>query len=70
MKDTSQNRNVYSRKDVMKILHVTDTTIHNLLFQESDPIPHLVISRKIIIPCSAFWDWLDRQAAIGRNFHK
>lgn len=66
----NDNRNVYSRKDIMKILRITDTTVHKLFFRESDPIPHVILGRKIIVPCSAFWEWLDRQAELNKDLDK
>ena len=52
---------VYSPKDIKVILHAGNSTLHELLNREENPIPHFRIGRRIVVPHDLFQDWLVKQ---------
>ena len=54
-------RMIYSPKDIKELLGIGNSTIHQLMNREADPIPHFRIGRRIIVPCDLFQEWLVKQ---------
>ena len=54
-------RLIYSSRDIKEILHAGNSTLHELLNREDDPIPHFRLGRRIIVPCDQFQEWLIKQ---------
>ena len=60
-------RLVYSPKDIKEILHAGNSTLHELLNREENPIPHFRIGRRIVVPCDLFQQWLLKQTTNAQD---
>ena len=60
-------RLIYSPKDIKEILHAGNSTLHELLNREENPIPHFRIGRRIVVPCDLFQQWLIKQVTSAQE---
>lgn len=57
---------LFTRKEGAKKLKISLVKFDELLRRKNDPLPHLKLGRRVLIPAEALREWINRQADDGK----
>ncbi|MBQ6232123.1 MAG: helix-turn-helix domain-containing protein [Clostridia bacterium] len=55
-------KRVFSREETAETMGIGLITLDALIRRQDDPLPHIRVGRRVLIPIREFDDWLSRQA--------